>query len=105
MDLLSGFGVSIGDVVPVVENIVVNGSIETEVELAEVAVALGMAKTEYEPEQFPGLVYRTAALAAVLLFRSGAFIITGLTNYGDVWDVARDFTKKLDKIGIPNVVK
>jgi transcription initiation factor TFIID TATA-box-binding protein len=46
--------------------------------LNALAIGLGLEKTEYEPEQFPGLIYRpSGADSVVLLFASGRVVITG----------------------------
>lgn len=79
-----GIGILTRDAEPVVENIVANGSIGGEVVLETVMVALGMETTEYEPELFPGLINRLVPNGTLLLFQSGTFVLTGLTNYGDV---------------------
>ena len=41
-----------------VQNIVASSDLEQEINLNTVAITLGLEKVEYEPEQFPGLVYR-----------------------------------------------
>ena len=49
--------------------------------LSALAIGLGLEVTEYEPEQFPGLVYRPSEHDCVLLvFGSGKAIITGVTS-------------------------
>jgi transcription initiation factor TFIID TATA-box-binding protein len=51
------------------------------INLSAVAIGLGLEATEYEPEQFPGLVYRPTEYESVLLiFGSGKVIITGSTS-------------------------
>lgn len=102
-DDLNGIGAVVRSVEPVVENIVVNGSVGGDIVLEAVVIGLGLENTEYEPEQFPGLIYRPAEKATVLLFQSGTFVLTGLTNYSDVWDVAQRFTVTLDEVGVSNV--
>jgi transcription initiation factor TFIID TATA-box-binding protein len=55
--------------------------IDSELNLEALAVALGLEKTEYEPEQFPGLIYRPAEYEVTLLiFASGKIIIGGTTD-------------------------
>jgi len=54
---------------------------DTSVHLEALAIHLGLENVEYEPEQFPGLVYRPPDLETVMLvFASGKSIITGTTN-------------------------
>jgi transcription initiation factor TFIID TATA-box-binding protein len=53
--------------------------------LSNLIVSLGLENTEYEPEQFPGLVYRLRDPNVVcLLFGSGKMVITGAKNYKDL---------------------
>jgi transcription initiation factor TFIID TATA-box-binding protein len=63
---------------PRVVNIVSSGTFGDGVALQRFAIAMNLEQIEYEPEVFPGLVYRIAdPKAAVLVFGSGAFVITG----------------------------
>ena len=44
-------------------------------------LALELENTEYEPEQFPGLVYKlTKPTATFLLFTNGKLVCTGTKN-------------------------
>jgi len=55
--------------------------LDREVNLEALAIALGLEKTEYEPEQFPGLIYRpTQFEVTLLIFASGKVIIGGTSN-------------------------
>lgn len=54
------------------------GTIDAEIDLNELSIELGLENIEYEPEQFPGLVYRPSDTNCVLLvFGSGKVVITG----------------------------
>jgi transcription initiation factor TFIID TATA-box-binding protein len=49
--------------------------------LEALALQLGLEYVEYEPEQFPGLIYRPSSTNVVLLvFASGKVIISGTTE-------------------------
>ena len=62
-----------------VVNMVSSASMDFKVNLD--TIALESWNVEYEPEQFPGLVYRLDDLSTVMLiFRSGKIIITGATS-------------------------
>jgi len=51
------------------------------VNLNTLAIGLGLEAVEYEPEQFPGLIYRPEAFPAVLLvFANGKVVITGAAD-------------------------
>ncbi|MCD6398442.1 MAG: TATA-box-binding protein [Candidatus Aenigmarchaeota archaeon] len=66
-----------------IENIVASAKIDAILKLNEVAFMLPNA--EYEPEQFPGLVYRIKnPKVAFLLFGSGKIVCTGGRNVKDV---------------------
>lgn len=62
----------------VVQNIVASSDLGQEVNLNAIAISLGLEHVEYEPEQFPGLVYRLQEPKVVLLiFGSGKLVCTG----------------------------
>lgn len=62
-----------------VQNIVASGSIFLQLNLNY--LALEMENTEYEPEQFPGLVYKLEDPSATfLLFSNGKLVCTGTKN-------------------------
>ncbi|MBS3100168.1 TATA-box-binding protein [Candidatus Pacearchaeota archaeon] len=62
-----------------VQNIVASGSIDLKLNLNFLALAL--ENTEYEPEQFPGLVYKLIEPnATFLLFSNGKLVCTGTKN-------------------------
>jgi transcription initiation factor TFIID TATA-box-binding protein len=49
--------------------------------LEAIAIGLGLEDVEYEPEQFPGLVYRLDdPRVVILLFGSGKAAVTGGTT-------------------------
>ena len=80
------------------ENIVASTTFAEKLDLDMIAQSLEDA--EYEPEQFPGLVYRLDnPKTATLLFRSGKANCTGAKNVEDVRktvDIIADKLKKLD---------
>ena len=54
---------------------------DREVNLEALTIALGMENVEYEPEQFPGLIYRPSQFGVTLLiFATGKVIIGGTTD-------------------------
>jgi len=59
-----------------IQNIVASGSLDFKVNLD--LLAMECENTEYEPEQFPGLIFRLGDPKTVMLvFKSGRIIITG----------------------------
>ena len=81
-----------------VENIVASAQIPARLDLDKIAFEL--ENSEYEPDQFPGLVFRIKEpKAALLLFSSGKVICTGIRKIEDV-EYAMNFVfKKLKSIG------
>jgi transcription initiation factor TFIID TATA-box-binding protein len=68
-----------------VQNIVASSDLGQNINLNAVAISLGLERVEYEPEQFPGLVYRMSEPKVVLLlFGSGKLVCTGARKPQDV---------------------
>lgn len=67
-----------------IQNIVASASLGGTIDLEKAAFTLG--KTMYEPEQFPGLIYRMAEpKVVILLFASGKLVCTGAKREEDVY--------------------
>ena len=82
-----------------VENIVASASIDANLNLEEITFLLENA--EYEPEQFPGLVYRISKpRVAFLLFSSGKIICTGARTVEDIYTALDKLKEKLESVGI-----
>jgi transcription initiation factor TFIID TATA-box-binding protein len=80
-DVLSEIGVDIPDYKFSHVTSVFMEDLGREVNLETLTIALGMEHTEYEPEQFPGLIYRPSEFEVTLLvFANGKIIIGGTTS-------------------------
>jgi transcription initiation factor TFIID TATA-box-binding protein len=67
-----------------IQNIVASASLGGMIDLEKAAFTLG--KTMYEPEQFPGLIYRMdEPKVVILLFASGKLVCTGAKKEEDVY--------------------
>ena len=65
------------------------------------AISLGLERVEYEPEQFPGLVYRLdEPKVVVLLFGSGKLVCTGARQPSDVEEAVCKITEELRSAGL-----
>ncbi len=65
-------------------------------------LALEMENTEYEPEQFPGLVYKLIdPTSTFLLFSNGKLVCTGTKNKDQLEDSMRQLLKNV-KIALKN---
>jgi len=77
-----------------VQNIVASGSIDFALNLN--FLALQLENTEYEPEQFPGLVYKLVEpTATFLLFSNGKLVCTGTKNKEQLEDSMRQLNKNI----------
>ena len=84
-----------------VQNIVSTADLGCPLNLTAIAIALGLERIEYEPEQFPGLVYRMDEPSVVLLlFGSGKLVITGATQVTDVELALERIYARLDEHGL-----
>lgn len=83
-----------------VQNIVIKGDLELELDLDILSVGLGLERCEYEPEQFPGVIFRSEHGATVLIFRTGKFLITGAKSYANALQVASYLHDELDALGV-----
>ena len=79
-----------------VQNIVASGELGSTLNLNAIAVGLGLENIEYEPEQFPGLVYRLSdPNVVVLLFGSGKFVVAGGRTPEDAREAVDRIVKEL----------
>ncbi|MBI4143697.1 TATA-box-binding protein [Candidatus Woesearchaeota archaeon] len=82
-----------------VVNIVVSASLEHEIPLEKMAATL--PNTEYNPEQFPGLVIRIKEpKTSALIFSSGKIVCTGARSMDKVHESIRKIMKSLEKINV-----
>jgi transcription initiation factor TFIID TATA-box-binding protein len=82
-----------------ITNMVCSYDIGNKINLNKVVMTLSLENIEYEPEQFPGLVYRIADPKIVaLLFSSGKIILTGGKNMEDIKRGLQFLEQKLGSI-------
>ncbi len=63
--------------------------------------AYSLGRTMYEPEQFPGLIYRMGEpKVVILLFASGKLVCTGAKKEEDVYEAVTKLHKKLEEGGL-----
>jgi len=85
----------------IVQNIVASADLHADLNLNAIAIGLGLEKVEYEPEQFPGLVYRmTDPKVVVLLFGSGKLVCTGAKKPEDAERAVDKITEELQSLGL-----
>ena len=83
-----------------ITNMVCSYNLDRYINLNKLAVTFNVENVEYEPEQFPGLVYRIIdPKIVVLIFSSGKIILTGGKNLDDVRKGLDVLEKKLESLG------
>ena len=99
---LKGMGVEVMDNPEIiVQNIVASADLGAVLNLNAIAIGLGLENIEYEPEQFPGLVYRIAEPKVVmLLFGSGKLVVTGGKKPVDADAAVDKIVEELDGLGL-----
>lgn len=86
----------VGKPIIVVQNIVASASLGGRIDLEKSVVSLG--RTMYEPEQFPGLIYRMdVPKVVILLFASGKLVCTGAKKEEDVYTSVNILHDKLEQ--------
>ncbi len=84
-----------------VQNIVSTSDLGAELNLNAVAIGLGLENIEYEPEQFPGLIYRlTEPKVVVLIFGSGKLVVTGAKSTDDASTAVDKILAELQSLGL-----
>lgn len=67
------------------ENVVASAGIGKEVDLE--SLARKWDEADYDPDQFPGLIYSTEdPRFAILLFQSGKFVCTGAKSIDEIYE-------------------
>jgi len=83
-----------------IENAVATASLDGAVDLLQLyeSETRMRGRITYEPEQFPGLIYRmNDPKVVILLFASGKLVCTGARKEGDVHQAVDNLRQKLEK--------
>ncbi len=85
----------------IIQNIVASADLGSELNLNAIAIGLGLENIEYEPEQFPGLVYRIEEpKIVVLVFGSGKLVVTGGKTLHDCEKGAEIIRRQIESLGL-----
>ncbi|MET1129207.1 MAG: TATA-box-binding protein [Thermoproteota archaeon] len=83
-----------------IENIVATVSLDQTLDLRQIERSIVTA--EYNPEQFPGLVYRLdEPKVTALIFKSGKMVVTGAKSTKELIEAIKRIVRNLKKHGIP----
>ena len=79
-----------------IQNIVASAGLGGTIDLEKATYSL--KRTMYEPEQFPGLIYRMEEpKVVILIFRSGKLVITGAKKEEEIYRAAATLQKTLEE--------
>lgn len=79
-----------------IQNIVASANLEGMVDLENATLTL--ERTMYEPEQFPGLIYRMRdPKVVILLFASGKLVCTGAKREEDVYVAVNKLRERIEE--------
>jgi len=82
-----------------IENVVASVTMNQNIDLD--AISANVPGVEYNPEQFPGLVYRLSKpRTATLIFSSGKMVCTGAKHEDEVEIAVEKIHQKLKDIGV-----
>jgi len=83
------------------QNIVASTDIKKELDLSFISKSLLLKNVNYEPDQFPGLIYIMDEIGViVLVFSSGKIISTGAKSFEDASKAIEMMKEKLSSFGI-----
>ncbi len=81
-----------------IQNMVIGGDYRKELNLD--VIALYFDRAVYEPEIFPGVIYRIQnPKMSFLFFTSGKFIVTGVKSESDMISAVKEVSRKIKEIG------
>ncbi len=95
-------GISVMDEPEVeIQNIVASLDLKKELNLVNIVKNPLLENVEYEPEKFPGLVYRMdGSSVTLLIFGSGKIVCTGAEKLEDASDAINTIEDKLTSMGV-----
>jgi transcription initiation factor TFIID TATA-box-binding protein len=84
-----------------IQNMVFTATLDTTLNLSAVADGLGLDQTEYEPEQYPALIYRPPeAVEVVQIYATGDLVILGTTDPATAATVLTNLADQLTDLGL-----
>jgi transcription initiation factor TFIID TATA-box-binding protein len=81
-----------------VVNILATGNLSREIDLGQLEKNLSHSK--YKPADFPGLIFRPTLNGTIILFSSGKYSITGVTDEDTIRKLEDNLQESLTELGI-----
>jgi len=83
-----------------IQNIVASTNLDKEMHLSSISKGLLLQHVDYQPDKFPGLIYKIEEHGAtLLLFDSGKLVCTGTKSIEDATSAIEMMKEKLSSIG------
>jgi len=83
-----------------IQNTIVTTDLNKELHLSSISKGLLLDHVDYEPKQFPGLIFRMADIEATLIiFSTGKIVCTGTKTIEDATNAIETIKEKLTSIG------
>ena len=84
-----------------IQNIIASFDLKKELDLSSISIGLLLENVDYEPNQFPGLIYKMKDIgASLLLFSSGKIVCSGTKNIEDATNAIEKMIEKLSSLGV-----
>lgn len=81
-----------------IENVVATIDLGNSIDLSNLVIELGLESAEYEPEQFPGVIYRPNNGPVILIYSSGKAIITKTRTYEEVLTTYQNLQEQIESV-------
>ena len=96
LDLLDEIGLEVPDYSFEQRTAVFMEDFDRSIDLEQLVLELGLERTEYEPEQFPALIYRPPELdVTLLIFSSGKMIVAGTRSEAKAQEAVKQLKSHL----------
>jgi transcription initiation factor TFIID TATA-box-binding protein len=96
LKLLKGIGINVKVLKIEIQNIVASAKLNSRLDINKMAFEL--ENSEYEPETFPGLVYKMKGSVTFLIFGTGKIVCVGARSTKDIKEAFDRLVKELRKI-------
>ena len=102
MDKIEGIDIKLKKTpIIVIQNIVASIDLKKELNLDLISKGLLSDNIDYNPEQFPGLVYKIDENgASLLIFNNGKIVFTGFLTIEEITDAVEIIKEKLSSLGV-----
>lgn len=102
MDKIEGIDIKLKKTpIIVIQNIVASIDLKKELNLDLISKSLLSDNIDYNPQQFPGLVYKIDENgASLLIFNNGKIVFTGFLTIEEITDAVEIIKEKLSSVGV-----